>query len=68
MNREELQKLIDEEVSKVLSDSFMEEIKPEQSNEVQNIVPTPQTKQITNLTEEELDDFLFYGGKRPEDI
>ena len=68
MNREELQKLIDEEVSKVLSDSFMEEVKPEQSNEVQNVNPTHQPKQITNITEEELDDFLFYGGKRTEDI
>ena len=68
MNREELQKLIDAEVSKFLSNNYMEETKSEQPKNVQIQNPIPPTNQIANLTEEELDDILFYGGKKPEDI
>jgi hypothetical protein len=65
MNKKELKDLIDLEVSKVFADMVYKEPKEEPKEEISNnnIV---QTKKI-GLTEEELDEILFYGGKKEKE-
>lgn len=62
MTKKELEKLIDIEVSKVFINLTSKE--PE--------VKRPSSKKLyqqtqVNLSEEELDEILFYGGKKPKD-
>ena len=66
MNRKELERLIDSEVSKVFSDMVSKEPESENKIDVSQKSNTP-TNKIANLTEEELDNILFFGGKRPLD-
>lgn len=65
MNKKELKDLIDLEVSKVFADMVYKEPKEEPKEEISNnnIV---QTKKV-GLTEEELDEILFYGGKKEKE-
>ncbi len=66
MNRKELEKLIDNEVSKIFSDMVSKE--PESENEIDVSQKSDiQINRVANLTEEELDEILFFGGKRPLD-
>ena len=62
MTKKELEKLIDTEVSKVFINLTSKEPQIKKSLP-QKLYQQPQI----NLTEEELDDILFYGGKRPKD-
>jgi hypothetical protein len=66
MTRKELEQLIDSEVSKIFSDMVSKEPQSDKNNELSQDSQTNINK-IANLTEEELDDILFYGGKRPLD-
>ena len=65
MNKKELKDLIDLEVSKVFADMVYKEPKEEPKEEISNnnII---QTKKV-GLTEEELDEILFYGGKKEKE-
>jgi hypothetical protein len=65
MNRKELEELIDSEVDRILSNMNMREPQPEQveSGQITQVNTAPSRP---TLSEEELDDFLFYGGKKPE--
>jgi hypothetical protein len=66
MNRKELEKLIDNEVSKIFSDMVSKE--PESENKIDVSQKSDiQINRVANLTEEELDEILFFGGKRPLD-
>jgi hypothetical protein len=62
MTRKDLEKLIDTEVSKVFINLTAKEPQLKKP-EATAVKIQPQV----NLTEEELDDILFYGGKRPSD-
>lgn len=62
MTKKELEKLIDTEVSKVFINLTSKEPQIKKSLP-QKSYQQPQIK----LTEEELDDIIFYGGKRPKD-
>lgn len=62
MTKKELEKLIDIEVSKVFINLSSKE------PQIKKSLPQKSYQQPQiNLTEEELDDILFYGGKRPKD-
>jgi hypothetical protein len=62
MTKKELEKLIDTEVSKVFINLTSKE------PQVKKTLPQKSYQQPQiNLTEEELDEILFYGGKRPKD-
>lgn len=62
MTKKELEKLIDTEVSKVFINLSSKE------PQIKKSLPQKSYQQPQiNLTEEELDEILFYGGKRPED-
>jgi hypothetical protein len=62
MTKKELEKLIDTEVSKVFINLTSKE------PQIKKSLPQKSYQQPQiNLTEEELDDILFYGGKRPKD-
>lgn len=67
MNRKELEELIDSEVDKVLSNTNMTEpqpeLEPEQTQNVSAYVPPKRA----SMSEEELDEILFYGGHKPQD-
>jgi hypothetical protein len=65
MNKKELKDLIDLEVSKVFADMVYKEPKeePKEENSNNNMI---QTKKV-GLTEEELDEILFYGGKKEKE-
>jgi hypothetical protein len=67
MNRKELEQLIDKEVSRVFSNSYLKEpeIKSVENSEIK-LKKTPLDLKA-NLSEEELDDFLFYGGLRQKE-
>jgi hypothetical protein len=62
MTKKELEKLIDTEVSKV----FINLTAKEPQIKKPSPQKTHQQPQI-NLTEEELDEILFYGGNKPKD-
>jgi hypothetical protein len=64
MTRKDLEELIDAEVSKVFADMVSKEPQPEPSPEGELSYPT---RRMANLSEDELDEILFYGGTRPED-
>lgn len=62
MTKKELEKLIDTEVSKVFINLSSKE------PQIKKSLPQKSYQQPQiNLTEEELDEILFYGGKRPQD-
>ena len=62
MTREELDNMIEDEVSMAMAmDSTMRE--PEQPKEG----PKMPIKTTADLSEEDLDEIIFYGGIRPED-
>jgi hypothetical protein len=62
MKKKELEKLIDTEVSKVFINLTSKE------PQIKKSLPQKSYQQPQiNLTEEELDEILFYGGKRPGD-
>tara|TARA_Y100000389_G_C17277275_1_gene421076 strand:- start:360 stop:572 length:213 start_codon:yes stop_codon:yes gene_type:complete len=66
MNKKELKDLIDLEVSKMFSDMVYKEPKEESREEPEkkegnNNISKPKKK---GLTEEELDEIWFYGGKK----
>lgn len=62
MTKKELEKLIDTEVSKVFINLSSKE------PQIKKSLPQKSYQQPQiNLTEEELDEILFYGGKRPKD-
>jgi hypothetical protein len=65
MNTKELKDLIDLEVSKVFADMVYKEPKEEPKEEISNN-NINQTKKV-GLTEEELDEILFYGGKKEKE-
>ena len=62
MTKKYLEKLIDTEVSKVFINLTAKEPQLKKPEAIA-VKIQPQV----NLTEEELDDILFYGGKRPND-
>jgi hypothetical protein len=62
MTKKELEKLIDTEVSKVFIDLTAKEPQIKKPS-TQKVYQQPQI----NLTEEELDEILFYGGNKPKD-
>jgi hypothetical protein len=63
MNKKQLKNLIDTEVSKVFSDMTSKEPEKEM-RETKKVKSSPKK---TSLTEEELDDILFYGGKKKKE-
>jgi hypothetical protein len=78
MNREDLQKLIDLEVSKIFINMVnkepetvsekKEELKVSNTEEFEpKTVRDSRVKKQVNLTEDELDEILFYGGNKPKD-
>lgn len=65
MNRKELEKLIDGEVTRLFDSMNMREPQPEeiQGETVEQQQPV---KNRANLSKEELDDIIFYGGEKPK--
>lgn len=63
MNKKELKELIDSEVSKVFSDMISKEPQ-EELKETPKVHSSPKKPSIT---EEELDEILFYGGKKKKE-
>lgn len=65
MNRKELEELIDSEVDKVMSSLNMREpqLEPESQQQTNSYVAPKRA----SISEEELDEILFYGGKKPEE-
>ena len=63
MNKKELKELIDSEVSKVFSDMTSKEPQ-EELKETPKVHSSPKKPSIT---EEELDQILFYGGKKKKE-
>jgi len=71
MTREELEKLIDDEVNATVTSTNMREPEVESPNQIVQEQPafSPEAKQVArrraNLSKEELDDIIFYGGEKP---
>ena len=61
MTREELEKMIDDEVVASLGSTMQEPQKPKPQPQKQAPIKT-----AADLSEEELDDIIFYGGKKSE--
>lgn len=65
MNRVDLERLIDSEVSKVFSNLVSKEPETEKEVEKDEVI-NQNIRTQANLSEEELDVILFYGGNKPE--
>lgn len=65
MNKKELEELIDSEVEKILANMNMKEPQPQKS-EIEQSTPVYSAPARPTLSEEELDEILFYGGSKPK--
>lgn len=65
MNKQELLKIIEDEVADIVSKKTVKE--PEIKSEPKPTKPSASTQTTANLSEEELDEIIFYGGKKPDD-
>lgn len=63
MNKKELEKLIDDEVARIFSSVNIREPQPEPIQADANPQPT---RTRAELSGEELDDIIFYGGEKPQ--